>query len=106
MPALTYVGEISVGSLCPVVLTVFAPILASVQARLTGCTNLLAKMAIAPPEIATNLKLAVQLVAGLTVAVAQVPPAPGIPLQMQAVLGTVASLEVSIKALGALQAVL
>lgn len=105
MPELVYVGELSVGALCPSVLGAFGPVIAGLQARLTGCLKLTAHLAATPPTITANLQLVTQLLATLTAAIAVgAPPVPD--FGITAVATQIATIELSLQSLLALQALL
>lgn len=99
-----YVGALSLGQACPVALAASAQLSASVglvlpglQAQLTGLLALQASIAVSPPSLATNLSLAQQLVAGLTVAISA--GLPGVDFQALAVAGQLAAIQAQIGSL-------
>ena len=100
---LTYVGELSIAGLCPVVVGAVAAPLAQIQAKLTGLLALSAKLTVTPPTVSAALQQTIQLAATLTLAVAVSPPAIAL---VTAVSAQIALLEANLQILLQLQALL
>lgn len=89
---LTYLGELSIGAICPLAVAAQADIFAQLQAQLAGLLQLQAQLTITPPTIGANIKLVAQLLAGLEVSIGL----PGIDFQLTAVAALIAQLNLSL----------
>jgi hypothetical protein len=102
MSALAYSGKITIGGLCPLVVSASALLIADLQARVTGLLALQARLTVTPPTLALNITLVTQLLAQLQAALAI--GLPGVDFQLTAVAALLVSLEAQLALLLQLQA--
>lgn len=99
-PGLTYIGNMNIGVLCPIVQTsIFGPI-AALQARLSGLAALSAKLTISPPDFLTSLALAADLLVVLANAISIGLPGPA--FQISAIAKAVSAITARVSFLTAL----
>jgi len=88
---LTYLGELSIGGICPLVVSAAADITAALNAQLAGALALVAALQITPPTINVNISLVTALLAQLQIALEL--GLPGVDFQISACLAFIAQLE-------------
>lgn len=103
--AVTYLGGLTVGECVPAAVTMQAQLLADLQAQLAAQVSLVAQLNLNPGSftIAGSLEFAVGLVASIQAQIALGIELPSIQVQLDAAFALIATLQVSIDALLALQ---
>jgi hypothetical protein len=87
---ITYLGSVTIGECLPAGAAIYAGALAELQAKLAAVVALAARLQVTPPTLATNLALAVQMVAALQAAISL--GMPGVDFQIAAVLAAIADI--------------
>lgn len=102
--SLVYGGEITLGALCPTVLSATAAATAEVQAQAAGAASLSASLSITPPTVATQITILTQFLAQLQASATL--GLPSVSYDLSACAALSASLAASLSVLVALQALL
>lgn len=98
---IAYKGSLSIGDLCPLVVSAHAATFAELNAKLAGLLELQAKLTITPPSIAGSITIVANLLAGLQAAVTL--GLPGVDFQLAAVAAAMVSINASLSILLSLQ---